>query len=126
MPEIPWSQIREIAARLGHTDLRIVQMRDGFYRAECSCGLRTARQAREVESVKQAVYHFDQVVSGAWERAKFPGGPSPREIMERDRRALEGTRRARAERRKNAPTRDTPTHSPDSILSPDSVRSASL
>jgi hypothetical protein len=102
MPEVSWAQMRDVAARMGHRDLRVYRMRNGLYRYECACGMRSKGLALEVEAVKLAVRHFELVVSGDWERPKFPGGPSHAEAVRRDLKGREKAARKAQERHRAA------------------------
>ena len=85
---IPFKRIREVAAERGHENLRVYDTRDGFWRAECSCGWMSTRRALKKDALGAAVHHFELVFSGAWWRPKFPGGPTHAAALARDPAAV--------------------------------------
>lgn len=92
--EISFGEMRAIAARLGHSNVRVVELRNGAgWRAECNCGYRSTRRPSEAAAVKTAVQHFVVIVNGTWWKPKFVGGPSRAEVLARDLRGRAKTAR---------------------------------
>ena len=95
--QMPFKRIREIAAERGHSDLRVYETADRFWRADCSCGWMTTRRALKSDALGAAVHHFELVASGAWWRPKFPGGPTYDEALHRDEQRRNAVLRRRDE-----------------------------
>ena len=101
MPEISWATMRRVAEKRGHSNLTVSETRQGFWRFSCGCGYQSAGTALKKNAVDGAIHHFDLVVSGAWWKPKFPGGPTYQESLDailagRAKAAERATRRANA------------------------------
>lgn len=95
------------AARLGHKNVVVTAGPTG-YRCSCACGYRSTWVALQAHAVGAAVHHVQLVASGAWNRPKFPGGPTHAEALRRDLagRAKVEERRTRARLNSDTPPAD--------------------
>lgn len=62
MPHLSMKELGVVAANIGHRDLRVVPMRSrGWFRAECSCGYRSARRNTPALAAEAAAHHVLKV-----------------------------------------------------------------
>ena len=61
MAQLTLAQVASLARRLGHDNLRVIAMRHGKWRAECSCGLRSSARMSSAEAAQVAANHVQGV-----------------------------------------------------------------